>query len=111
MENDKRYLVVAVHSGIVNEAILLPTKKNAEWQVEEFTKGMEVTCGLCEGTGKRDDEYVQGKCNGCNGRGVRRIADYGRPDEDDVFVFEIEDGVFGDVVFGRVGPKEEDDVG
>lgn len=26
-------------------------------------------CFLCEGTGQRNDEIVQGKCNGCNGTG------------------------------------------
>jgi len=27
------------------------------------------TCTQCDGTGVRDDEYVQGKCNGCDGTG------------------------------------------
>lgn len=26
-------------------------------------------CEHCSGTGERDDEHVQGKCNGCGGRG------------------------------------------
>ena len=107
MERVIRYLVVAVHGGIINEAILLPAKKDAEEKTDELTKGTEVTCDLCNGTGKRDDEYVRGTCNGCKGKGVRTEVDYGRPDEDDVFIFEIEDGVFGDVVFGRVGPEED----
>lgn len=29
-------------------------------------------CKHCNGTGVRDDEYVQGKCNGCNGTGKVR---------------------------------------
>ncbi len=29
-------------------------------------------CTHCNGTGVRDDEYVQGKCNGCNGTGKVR---------------------------------------
>lgn len=29
-------------------------------------------CEICNGTGKRDDEYVKGKCNGCDGKGKRR---------------------------------------
>lgn len=28
-----------------------------------------VKCDLCNGTGKRDDEFVQGTCNGCHGKG------------------------------------------
>ena len=29
-------------------------------------------CCICEGTGKRDDEYVKGKCNSCQGKGTKR---------------------------------------
>jgi hypothetical protein len=29
-------------------------------------------CQFCEGTGKRDDQYVKGECNGCQGKGTRR---------------------------------------
>ena len=29
-------------------------------------------CMTCDGTGKRDDQYVKGKCNGCEGKGTRR---------------------------------------
>ena len=29
-------------------------------------------CSLCKGTGKRNDEYVKGECNGCKGEGDRR---------------------------------------
>jgi RecJ-like exonuclease len=28
-------------------------------------------CDICDGTGKRNDEVVQGECNGCQGRGER----------------------------------------
>tara|TARA_R100000656_G_scaffold27433_2_gene24032 strand:+ start:584 stop:1129 length:546 start_codon:yes stop_codon:yes gene_type:complete len=35
-------------------------------------------CDLCKGTGLRNDEYVQGKCNGCDGIGEKKpfIAEY-----------------------------------
>ena len=29
-------------------------------------------CKHCEGTGQRDDEFVQGICNGCDGKGTVR---------------------------------------
>ena len=29
-------------------------------------------CKFCNGTGKRDDEYVKGKCNACQGKGKVR---------------------------------------
>ena len=28
-------------------------------------------CSHCDGTGQRDDEYVQGECNGCEGKGKK----------------------------------------
>lgn len=31
-----------------------------------------IECTLCEGTGTRNDEYVQGECNGCQGVGKRK---------------------------------------
>ena len=32
-------------------------------------------CQHCEGTGKRNDEYVKGQCNGCQGKGSVRPFD------------------------------------
>ena len=32
----------------------------------------DEVCPHCNGTGVRDDEYVQGKCNGCDGTGKVR---------------------------------------
>ena len=31
-----------------------------------------VMCDLCGGSGTRNDEHVQGKCNGCDGNGERK---------------------------------------
>ena len=36
-------------------------------------------CNLCEGTGKRNDEYVQGECNGCRGVGKRKSWETSNP--------------------------------
>jgi hypothetical protein len=30
---------------------------------------------MCQGTGQRHDEYVDGRCNGCNGEGKRRAQE------------------------------------
>jgi len=31
-------------------------------------------CQHCKGTGKRNDKYVKGKCNGCNGTGEKKAT-------------------------------------
>ena len=37
---------------------------------EAYLKGLDkVECTICKGTGQRDDEYVKGDCNSCNGKG------------------------------------------
>lgn len=41
-----------------------------DYDPSEDPKNME-TCTLCEGTGQRYDNIVQGKCNGCDGEGKR----------------------------------------
>ena len=38
-------------------------------------------CTLCDGSGQRDDQYVQGECNGCQGEGERRSSDSHYPFE------------------------------
>jgi DnaJ-class molecular chaperone len=30
------------------------------------------TCELCRGTGRRNDEFAKGECNGCDGKGQRQ---------------------------------------
>ena len=32
-------------------------------------------CKYCEGTGQRDDKFVQGTCNGCGGKGTSRPSE------------------------------------
>jgi|TARA_R110000751_G_scaffold41522_2_gene97346 hypothetical protein len=45
-------------------------------------------CTHCKGTGQRDDEYVQGECNGCHGEGERKNFNTGYPfDVDNVREF------------------------
>jgi len=43
---------------------------------KEYTKEQEelpdIPCDLCEATGERYDEIVQGKCNKCDGKGTVR---------------------------------------
>jgi DnaJ-class molecular chaperone len=39
-------------------------------------------CEFCRGTGVRDDEFVQGKCNACQGRGERESFDLNYPFEE-----------------------------
>ena len=32
-------------------------------------------CTLCKGTGKRNDDVIKGKCNGCNGKGEKKAIE------------------------------------
>lgn len=32
----------------------------------------DIKCDLCKGTGRRNDAFVKGSCNGCEGKGKRR---------------------------------------
>ena len=52
---------------------------------KEYDKAIErlplVKCDICDGTGQRDDEYVRGDCNGCDGKGERKHFDTGYPFE------------------------------
>lgn len=46
---------------------------------EEYLRNLsempDEVCGHCNGTGTRNDENFQGKCNGCEGKGKRRPFD------------------------------------
>ena len=49
-------------------------------ETEQYKKGYYfalenlplVKCDTCEGSGQRNDEYVQGECNACHGEGERK---------------------------------------
>ena len=46
-------------------------------------------CNLCDSTGIRNDEYVQGECNGCHGTGKKPHWDTHYPfDEENVKEFK-----------------------
>jgi hypothetical protein len=48
----------------------------------------DETCDLCKGTGRRDDVYVVGPCNGCRGSGqVRPWATWYRLAPEDITEF------------------------
>jgi len=40
-----------------------------------------VECPICNGTGQRNDEYVVGDCNGCQGEGKRKDSETSYPFE------------------------------
>ena len=49
----------------------------------------EEDCNLCDSTGIRNDEYVQGECNGCHGTGKKPHWDTHYPfDEENVEEFK-----------------------
>ena len=47
------------------------TRDYEESYAVRLTKLPLEKCDLCQGTGKRNDEHVKGKCNGCDGCGHR----------------------------------------
>jgi hypothetical protein len=48
------------------------TAKYAEEYRKEQKEMPDETCDICGGKGVRNDKIVQGKCNGCDGKGKRR---------------------------------------
>ena len=67
------YIVEAtLHISVSNDGnIYDPTSD--PWQSYLAQDAQEdEECMTCDGTGKRDDEHVKGKCNGCEGKGTRR---------------------------------------
>ena len=57
---------------------------------EEELKGLPLEeCPHCEGAGIRNDAYVQGECNGCDGKGERKqFATHYHLDPDSIVNFE-----------------------
>ena len=60
-------------------------KKDYEKELSELPL---EECTICNGSGQRDDEHVQGECNGCDGKGERKNFDTSYPfDVDNVREF------------------------
>ena len=62
------YIGTTLHSLIKMGAV----KEYAETYKSESDALPDVECTHCSGTGQRDDEHVQGECNGCHGKGTVR---------------------------------------
>ena len=80
-----------IKGGCFNDGVLISAKKAQaiglrlrflidQKEVKKFEDGYQKyldslpdePCEHCKGTGKRDDEFVKGECNGCAGKGTRR---------------------------------------
>ena len=57
-----------LHTELISGRTLAYQEK---WIAEQQAEPDEE-CSLCKGTGTREDHFVTGPCNGCNGKGVRR---------------------------------------
>lgn len=47
-------------------------KRYEEKYMKELNDEPDVVCEFCHGTGKRNDEFVRGTCNACDGKGSHR---------------------------------------
>ena len=47
-------------------------QKYADHREKSLAALPDEQCAHCEGTGQRNDEFVQGTCNGCDGKGTVR---------------------------------------
>ncbi len=55
---------------VLKEKIAAGEVKKYEEEYNARLKSLpRVTCGICKGTGERNDAVVQGTCNGCSGNG------------------------------------------
>ena len=59
-------------SKLMVELALQDHLKYEELYNKELADLPNEECSLCKGTGRRNDEHVQGECNGCEGKGDRR---------------------------------------
>ena len=64
----------ATSMGLVLQSLLKSglVQKYADHRKKELAALPDEQCTHCNGTGQRDDEYVQGTCNGCDGKGTVR---------------------------------------
>jgi hypothetical protein len=75
-----KVLTILVKSGFVKEYERTYKEMQENAELEE--------CNLCNGTGKRDDKHVKGKCNKCFGKGEHEPFDNNYPfDEENVINF------------------------
>lgn len=62
--------------NMVNKLMLEIALENHIRYEEKYKADQEklplVDCTLCNGTGQRNDEHLQGECNGCEGEGKRK---------------------------------------
>ena len=75
--NEKKAEVIASRLNLYIE------NGEAEYFAIERQRALDAVpdedCEYCNATGKRDDEYVKGECNGCQGKGTRRPWDNNYP--------------------------------
>ena len=64
----------AASIGLVLQSLLKSglVQKYADHRQKELEALSDDQCKHCEGSGQRNDEYVQGTCNGCGGKGTVR---------------------------------------
>ena len=68
---------LAVSIGITLKSLIDNgvVKQFAEFRQKELDAMPDVECKHCNGTGQRNDQYVQGTCNACHGKGTVRPTD------------------------------------
>ena len=68
---------MAVSIGITLKSLIDSgvVKQFAEFRQKELDALPDVECKHCNGTGQRNDQYVQGTCNACHGKGTVRPTD------------------------------------
>jgi len=73
-EQSKRIAIRLEH--LIKQGAVLKYMKDRELALEKLP---DIQCDICKGTGKRDDDVIKGKCNGCEGKGTKRPWDTNYP--------------------------------
>jgi len=85
--DQEKCLIIA--KRLVNELRSGRVAKYKEARDRHLEGLAEEECNLCDSTGIRNDEYVQGECNGCHGTGTQPHWDTHYPfDEENVREFK-----------------------
>lgn len=69
---------ISEEKSIIIGSLLMDLVNDGSVASYELTRQMELdaqpdeTCPICEGSGQRNDKWVQGDCNACHGKGTRR---------------------------------------